>query len=421
MENPKIIRAEQGYSNKGALLLLFLISPIIALIYTLKNFSNKNYHIVILLFAFLYGYTFITIEGADTERYFSYFETVSQFSWSDFLNQILNVYEPTSRFNDFYITVLMYFCSLFSLNFNFFLGLQSLIYFYLLLSIINIVLKNSRGLDYKRYIIFLIGCVFTYSFAGGIVSVRFPVSFLFFFLFALKYLFTNKPKYVLFAGISCFIHLSVIPMILGLILFYLLSYVNNFKLKLLIILIFVIALNSFNIFELSQEVDHEVINSKVEGYTNENFIERRENVTEKWNWYVQLRQYATYYYLIIALLLSRLKIFGLKTNNLVNNLFLFSVILLVISMFNETFLDSISNRYRLFFQFTGLVYLFFILSYNKITKFTKILKNIFVLILILNVLIGLRVDSYTFDIIRLSLSPIITILGFEGANIYYFI
>src|SRR5690554_1695929 len=403
--------------NRGSLLLLFLISPIIALLIAVANYSKRHFHFIIILFAFLYGYTLIPIENSDVERYSHYYNVVSQYNWSDFVNQIVNIYAPSARFNDVYIIGLMYICSVFSLSFNFFLGLHAVIYFSMLLSAINLILDNSSEYNYKKYLAFLIGCVLTYSFSGAITGIRFQAGFMFFMLFALKYIFSNKIKYILLAGLSCLFHISIIPVYLGLLLYYLLGFVKNYKLKFLFILFFVLALYSFNIFELTQGV--EVLDSKVESYTREGFVESREAHTQNWNWYVQLNQFATYYFLIVAMGLTRFNYF--KSNKLIKDVFLLALILLVISIFNETVLDSISNRYRLFFEFVGLLYLFLLFSYNEKTKHHTILKNFYLLVLTLKVLISLRVDSYTYDVIRLTLSPLFTILGFQGANIYEFI
>jgi hypothetical protein len=422
MEKSKKSLVNNGGYNKAYLFILFLMSPIIALIYAVKNFSNKSYHVIILMFAFLYGYTFLIIPFSDSTRYRIYYQNIAQYTWSDFLYQIVNVYSGASSFSDIYLVSLSYLCTRFDANFHIFLGIHSVIYFSLLIGIGNTILDNISQFDYKRYLVYFIGALTLFSLASGIVGIRFQIGFMIFFYFALKYIFSNKLKYVILAGLSFLSHISLIPVCLGLLLFYLLSFVKGFRLKLFFVLLFLIILTNINISDVAEGVDNDIVTEKVGSYTNDNFVKNREDHTKKWNWYLQLRIVAGYNFLIAALFLTRLKIFRLKTNKTINKFFLLTLILFGIAVFNSTFLDSISNRYNHFFNFIGLLYLFFLFSFNETTRLSVILKWIYFFILILNILIGLRVDSYTFDVIRLTLSPIFILLGLdEGANMYDFL
>jgi hypothetical protein len=422
MEKSKKSLVIKRHNNKAYLFIIFLMSPVIALIYAVKNFSNKRYHVIILMFAFLYGYTFLIIPDSDSVRYQFYYQGVAQYTWPDFLYQILNVYSDSTGYSDIYMLSLSFLCTRFDANFQIFMGIHSVIYFSLLIGIAITILENISKFDYKRYLVYFIGALTLYSLATGIIGIRFPIGVMVFSYFTLKYIFSNKLKYVILGGLSFLCHISLVPVCLGLLLFYLLSFVKGFRLKLFFVLLFLITLTNINITDVAEGVDSDVITDKVGSYTNEDFIKGREDHTKKWNWYVQLRMVAGYNFLIAALFLSRLKIFKLKTNETINKFFLLTLIFLGIAVFNSTYLDSISNRYNHFFNFICLLYLFFLFSFNKTTRLSVSLKWIFLFILILNILIGLRADSYTFDVIRLTLSPIFIILGLdEGANIYNFL
>lgn len=405
-------------NNRATLIILFFLSPILSLVYALRNYKNKNYHIIILMFAFLFGYSFIPYEGSDTQRYQEFYLLVSSYNFTDFLNDIANIYTLGSRFQDAYLIVLMYVCSLFGMSYKVFVGVQAVIYFSLFIGIINTILENVRENDTSKYLVFLLGCVFIYSFASGVNNIRFQTAFMVFMFFALKHIFSKQNKYLILAGLSIFVHLAIAQVFFSLILFYFLNRFQNNFIKLIIIAVFGTMLFGLTIQEVSEFIGSDVVSEKVEGYTNENFIETREEIVQKWNWYLQINQYASYYFLIIVLFLTKYNSRHLKTNPTLNRLFLFSLILFVISFYNELFLDTISNRYRKFFEFISLVYLIIFFASNKKSTFTKLIKNFYTVILLITILISLRSLSFNLDVVRLTLSPLINLIEFDSVNIY---
>jgi hypothetical protein len=162
--------------------------------------------------------------------------------------------------------------------------------------------------------------------------------------------------------------------------------------------------------------EFEVAEEKIEGYTNENFQKSREEHTETWNWYIQFKQVAQYYFLIVVIFITRL--FKLKINKVINSLFFLSLLFLSLSIFSGNILDSISNRYKYFFEFSALIYLFVLFVNNPLKKISKKVSYIYLPILLLTLFVQLRVDSYTLDIIRLTLSPLFLFFVDEGSNIY---
>lgn len=402
-------------NNKGVLFLLFWISPIIPFIYAIKNFKNRNYHFIILMFAFLFGYAFIPYVNSDTERYIEYYDYVKHFSFNDFLQEISSVYNAEARFKDMYLVSLMFIMSTVGASFKLLMGVQAVIYFSFFIGILNIVLDQVRAVDYKKYIVFFLGCVFIYSLAVGVNGIRFPTAFMVFMYFTLKYLFYPRLIYVFLAGLSCFIHIALLQAFLGLAFFLALNKIDNQYLKFLVFVGLALLLYNLDMQQTSQILDNDVISQKVEDYTNKDYIEEREQHTQKWNWYIQFNQYSNYYFLITVVFLS---MFKLKANAFVKRLSLIVVIFLVISLYNEIYLDSISNRYRQFFEFFALVYLIVLYAYTPESQFKKIVRKLFAIILLVTVLIQFRSLSFNLDIIRLSISPVINMMEFEGVNIY---
>ena len=110
--------------------------------------------------------------------------------------------------------------------------------------------------------------------------------------------------------------------------------------------------------------------------------------------------------------------FKLKANSIGKRLFLLTIIFLIIALYNELFLDSISNRYRQFFEFFALVYLIVLFAFTPEAPFKRIVRKLYMVILLITILIQFRSLSYNLDVIRLSLSPVINFVEFDGVNIY---
>lgn len=405
-------------SNQKWFIILFLISPVLALIRAIKEIDKKEAQIIILMFAFLFGYTFIIIENSDVTRYRDYYEVVSNFDLGNLLSELSKTYTVKAQFNDVYLLVLMYLSSLLNLSFHSVIGLHAVIYFWILLSIYNLVIKHtfSRTNLPKLLYVFLIGALFIYSLSGGLTGIRFQTAFYVLLLFSLKYIFTYNKKYLIYAGLGCLVHIAVIQAFFVLIAFYFFNKINSFKLKMLLSITLIVVAANLGLTDVAGLTEYEVAEEKIEGYTNKNFQKSREEHTETWNWYIQFKQVAQYYFLMVVIFVTRL--FKLKTNRRINDLFFLSLFFLGLSLFAGNILDSISNRYKYFFEFTALIYLLLIFANNTHKKVSKKVSYMYLPILLITFFINLRVDSYTFDIIRLSLSPLLLFFVDEGSNIY---
>jgi hypothetical protein len=312
----------------------------------------------------------------------------------------------------------MYFSSLLGLSFQLVLGLHAVIYFWILLSIYNLVINYTllqKNLP-KIFYTFLIGALFIYSLSGGLTGIRFQTAFYVLLFFSLKYIFTTKKKYLIYAGLGCLIHIAVVQVFFVLIAFYFFNKVKSFKLKMVLSLILILIAANLGLNDIGGLTEFEVAEEKIEGYTNENFQKSREEHTETWNWYIQFKQVAQYYFLIVVIFITRL--FKLKINKVINSLFFLSLLFLSLSIFSGNILDSISNRYKYFFEFSALIYLFVLFVNNPLKKISKKVSYIYLPILLLTLFVQLRVDSYTLDIIRLTLSPLFLFFVDEGSNIY---
>jgi hypothetical protein len=139
--------------------------------------------------------------------------------------------------------------------------------------------------------------------------------------------------------------------------------------------------------------------SKFTGYTGEGFLERRDNTKESWNWYVTLNLYSTYIFSVFSLLFTRFKYFKVKFNLISNRLWVFSFVLFIHAILSGSVIDTISNRYNLVFVFFELVYLLYLSAINRNNKLLNFLNYVYIPIIIINILIKLRGDLYTANVI----------------------
>jgi hypothetical protein len=139
--------------------------------------------------------------------------------------------------------------------------------------------------------------------------------------------------------------------------------------------------------------------TKFTGYTAEGFLETRSDVKQSWNWYVTFNLYSTYYFSIISLLLTKLKYFKIKFNSLSNQLYVFAFVLFIHAILSGSVVDIITNRYNIFFILFELIYLFYLSSINKNNKLLNFLNYIYIPIIIINVLIKMRSDLSTANIL----------------------
>jgi hypothetical protein len=235
-----------------------------------------------------------------------------------------------------------------------------------------------------------------WKFSVGINNIRFPMAFMVFAYGALKLVLTKEKKYILFALLSIFIHFSLLYSFLFLLIYFYIGYPKkNFTLIFILIVSGIFSLFIADLLQANIGILGQAIGNKYEAYTDEYYIDLREDHLKSVNWYIQLNRFSTYYFVLITMLLSKLKIFKLKFDTTADNLFGFAIIMLIHNLFSGVLVDTISNRYYLLFNLFALVYLFYLGTINTKNKFIIFLSRIYFFILLLQVLIIFRSDLYT--------------------------
>ncbi len=388
-------------SNTLFLWLLFLIYPLGAFLVSMRFYNFKEYRVFVLLFLSLLGFTYIPVPNSDGDRNKTEFVSNVTYSFIEYSNDVKAVIKGTSDNNkDFYLITVKYISLIISTNYKIFFLIIGILYFSVLLKVLstlwdNVLIKNNEN------IVYFIGICFILNIIAGMNGIRFPMAFWVFGYGAVNLLLKNEFKYLLIAGLSVLIHFSLGFSMVFLIIYYASRYTNNrnvllFSLAMVAIIAAVVpsTVSSYlTVFGGGQE-------DSINAYSNEDYIEGRINHIEEWNWYVRINFYSYQYFFLSLLVLTKLKYFKINFDTISNRLFGFSVFMAMQFLLTATFLDPISNRYMIIFYLFGLVYMFYLASINQGNRFLKIVRTIFIPILILNILIKIRSDLY-------SLSPVL--------------
>jgi hypothetical protein len=260
----------------------------------------------------------------------------------------------------------------------------------------NLVIKDEG----KFFIGFFIGCCFIYNLSAGVNGIRFPLAFMVFSYGAFNLAVTNNKKYLFIALLSILIHFSFLFSSAILVLYYLFNFKSapwGLYIALLFVVLFSTAFPSFIQENLS--FLGKVTETKLDSYTQEGFVESREEQLQKWNWYIYFTFYGSYFFTIIAMFLTRLRFFKLKMDSTAERLFILTFFMFINSVLSGSIVDEISNRFSILFSLFAIIYLLYLSAHNYTSRFMHFLNYIYIPILILNILVKLRADLYTFNTI----------------------
>jgi|Laugresbdmm110sn_2_1035109.scaffolds.fasta_scaffold00041_16 hypothetical protein len=384
--------------NIGYAWVLFFIFPIISFIFAIKNYSVKKYRVFIYGFFLFYGFTFLPIPNSDGSRYKDLFEET--YTFNNYFNDITEVLNGNSENSDFYHLTLHYVARVISDDSRFYFLIAASVYFFVFLKLIDTIWTIVKKENTKYFISFFIGCCFIYNLSAGVNAIRFPLAFMVFSLGTLKLILTTKKKYLLLAILSVLIHFAFVYSVLFLVIIYLLKFsLKPWVLYTSLILVLSLSFLFSSFIQSNLGTLGSTAQTKFNGYTGEGFLERRGDVRESWNWYISFNLYSTYFFSILSLILTRLNYFKIKSNLISNRLYVFSFFLFIHAILSGSVVDAVTNRYNILFIFFELIYLYHLSSINVNNKLLNFLNYIYIPILIINVLIKVRGDLYTANII----------------------
>jgi len=376
--------------------LLFLISPVAAFLYGLKNYRTKHSRKYILLFCLFYSISYIPIPNSDATRYESRIQSIQAYTFSSYVNEIKNMYNADAINNDAYVHTVFFILTPFTRNIIVYRLFFGFVYFSVYLALFKAIKFTMPSVD-KRFNWFIIGIIFLISFTSGINGIRWPLALMVFLLGYFKYIKEPKLKYLLLVSSSFFIHF-----IAGYIVFFFFVFIITQKfynpITSLILLVATFAFNLAIVSSIKSNISTlgDGVGDRTSGYIeNNNFKENRETHLQNLNWYVRLNRYSTNYFVLIVLVVSILFDSRISKSKFVVKLEYFAILMFIASFLSAQLLDSLSNRFYLSANAAGLIYLYFLYEENKQSRLVNSLRIIYIPIALLQVAIIMRGDLYT--------------------------
>ena len=323
------IESKKEISTK---LILFLLSPFIALLYSLKNMDTKSSFAVFFGFAVCFGMAFstesydrlsMTSSGIDAGRYRLEFEQSSNMTTPQFLNTWNEFIDFDEGSKDFYYIAIVYLVSRFTHNYHWLFMAFAIVFAFFQLKSLKLLVQQKNWENGLFFV--LLALFFTWNQIFNINAMRFYTA-AWVGVYSVMQIFQNKRRgYFLLLLLAPFIHSSFWLFFVVVVLAFLFKGLEWFW-----IVIFVISFFSSTFLAdlLGMTVDYlpEFLAKTVRGYTEEGrlFSETIYSGTGFW-WVPMVFDYA---YKIFTNLLVVLFIFNrklIKDNN-TRNLYLFIII-----------------------------------------------------------------------------------------------
>jgi len=386
-------------NNLNYTLLVFLFSPLLALIISIKNYKEVWAKNIVLLFSGFYGFMFVIGNaGSDINRYKSRFEEDLKININ--LLDYLKLLFKEEKY-DFIQPFLSYFVSCFTSDFRIFLLLIGLIFgFFLSRNIWYVIsLVNNK----PRWFSILFILVFSFIYAIWDINVmRFTLAAHIFFYGVFNVLVRKNNWGYLFALISIFMHFSFMIALFLFILYKLLG--SNFVKIYFVLFIFSFITSELNLSVVKEQMSilPQNLIEKSDDYLNEDYKEKREELNSNKNFRGKFYQSSLKWSVGVLMTFVYFKRNKKRNVNLNIEKDLLSFCLFFLGVFN--ILSSIPSMNR--FQFVS--YLFaFALFCMHFSKFTKS-KDIRIIYLVLPLILFYFIVKLR---IGLEFTGIFTILG----------
>tara|TARA_B110000211_G_C14089961_1_gene558490 strand:- start:84 stop:1385 length:1302 start_codon:yes stop_codon:yes gene_type:complete len=317
--------------NKKYHLLLYLISPIMGLIYGIRTKNQKYVRWSIFIFVFIYGAVLHPSHLGDGATHFERLSYYSHLSFSQFWNDLISIlsFIPTQFTNDDpYIHILSYVTTgIFNRPSLFFVGVAFVFaYFYSGAIVMLLSYVNWKSKYNKFYFTFFLVFLLLWQNPGHMQSVRLGTAIWVVIYAIMAYHKTNKIKYVILLLLTPLVHFAFLIIILP----FCLVLFTGYRKPMLYFIVFMISILSTNLINSSRVNDvlsqTEIGVKKVKSYTLddariESFAEFREEQVEKSRFYKVYQANNTHYnvltvFIIFIFLFSRKKGFGEIENTL---------------------------------------------------------------------------------------------------------
>lgn len=412
----------RGGSNNRGLMILSFFFPSIGFLAVANKLWNKNYHSVILFFAFWFGYfIFIKEEGnGDILRYKAAFDITANYSWNDFFNLIGNTFSPEKLTSypetvvnskpDMYALSLQFLVSRFTTNFRWFFGLVSLLYTFFFLQFIRQVLLLTGIKSNKVWRFFFTFLVVIVPFYVGVTGIRFWAALFVFLTFTIKYIRTNKPINILFTFLSILIHYTFLFPVAILLIYRFLN-ISKFILKILVIgsmAFFTISTTTGllgyadTVLELFEDSS---VKDAADSYTNEEDLEERSKAIQATNWYVWGKESAIIFVFAVFFLVDFTGVAKWRTDKRMDSWYSLYVLFFCIFMMSYG-LGSIA-RFKYVFYLLSLVRLLLLVTVNRNNRSLNFVYYSMFPVMVLHFVVSCRVGFYYVDPLLLVGNPVL--------------
>jgi len=411
-------------ANAKNAFLLFWIWPFGSFLMAVRNIRSRAYHPIILMFAFIYGYSVYMYSG-DVVRYAEAFEQITHANWRDYFYLLQQSYTGkgygigsfgvVATQPDLYALTMQFLVSRVTENCRWFFGIVSLVYAWFFLGFINELIpeiKWRKGFVLQN--IFFIYLLFCVPFFYPVIGVRFWTALSVFMLFSIKHIKKPSIKYLLLSSISIVIHYTFILPVFILVLYNLIK-VNRSLITLMIFvaLLFSVMTTSSQkiayVGSTSSYFEGSRIENRIDAYTNQDIKEQIAGKRAKTNWYVRWNRQISHFFLTAVFIIEFILNIKWKQTLFLKKLYPFYVLFFTISLS----LHGVIDRYSYIFAMIFFMRFTILIGLNPKSRFLRMVSLLLIPILILHLAIVFRSGFYTVDPLLL-ISPAAVLLFIQS-------
>lgn len=337
-------------------LILFLLWPFLAFITALMNYSQKEARKVVYLFLIYYGFSFV-ISGDvffDALGYAVKLRNNAELPFSDFFKIVGGIY-ATDTSVDIIEPLISFIVSRFTSNHGVYFAIWAAIFGFFYLKSINKLYKNYQDNPGWNSMIFMILFIVILP-VTTINSVRMWTAAWIFFYGAYYVILYHDAKYLLLTFASILIHWSFLTANL-LLLIYFLAGNRNYIYFPLALISFVLPNLIAPFFKTASMRLGGALEGRFDMYSNQYYMEERQDSIEQSAWFLQLGENLILYYLIFLIIVIQFRLKNVFKEDSDRNLYSFLLLFLAFVNFGKA-IPSFGGRFQILFFLFATLYVF---------------------------------------------------------------
>lgn len=367
----------------GSVLLLYIVWPFCAFIYSLRNYRYLWSSKIYVLFAVFFGFTFVRY--GDAVRVAESLEVMQSMSLTDVFENYLSL---GSGQLDIVYPILIYLVSKVTTDYRFLFAILTFIYSVIITKSITFLLSYVK--TKVGWVDGLILVCFAVTVQIWYIGGRWNLAALFFAYNTLKYFYSKKNKYLFLSFFSLFIHWSFV-FVIPIVILYFLVRNRTWIYYVLFVMSFFITFVSFQKLQSSVEnYAPALILESRSGYIDEGYREVLTKKSDANNWYVSGHQQIINWYVLFVVsffVIAKQKIIKVRKPlfNLLNFTMLFMTVTNTLSL-----IPSMSRFYTVGnWLFLAVFFLYF---HHAKGSFNIVLKYFSVIALFIFIIVRIRMS-----------------------------